>query len=99
MDMEVKVWLRDGHVWDFCCDQDDAILLELVSALPGAAAGAHLPVAGVVQIEARTGERLFLARSSLVAVLVLPIANELPLSSADRFLKINHLSVGHAAVA
>jgi hypothetical protein len=96
MDVEVNVWLRDGYIWDFCCDEDDAILLGLVSALPGAAAGANLPADGVIQIEARTGERLFLSRSSLVAVRVLPITDKLPLLAADRFLNSSYSAVGQA---
>lgn len=78
MDVQVKVWLRDGHVWKFCCDENDEVLAGLVSALPGAAASVSLPADGVVQIEARTKERLFVPRGSLVAVSVLPNADELP---------------------
>ena len=79
MDVQVKVWLRDGHVWKFCCDEDDEILAGLVSALPDAAASISLPNNSVVQIEARTKERLFFPRGSLVAVSVVPNADELPL--------------------
>src|SRR5690349_1985003 len=90
MDVQVKVWLRDGHVWKFCCDENDEILAGLVSALPGAAASVSLPADGVVQIEARTKERLFVPRGSLVAVSVLPNADELPPLIGDRALNSRH---------
>lgn len=68
MDVDVKVSLRGGHAWEFTCDEDDPIVLGLVSALPGAALDGSLPSDGLVQLESRTGERLFLPRSSLIAV-------------------------------
>src|SRR5262249_46637724 len=45
---------------------------------------------GVVQIEARTKERLFVPRGSLVAVSMLPNADELPLLIGDRALNSSH---------
>jgi hypothetical protein len=70
MDVSVKVSLQGGHVWEFVCDDGDPMLAGLVSALPGAAVDANLPSDGLVQVEARNGERLYLTRSSLVAVVV-----------------------------
>lgn len=70
MDVDIKVSLRGGHVWEFTCDEDDPIVLGLVSALPGASIDSVLPPDGLIQIESRKGERMFLTRSSLVAVTV-----------------------------
>jgi hypothetical protein len=42
----------------------------LVSALPGAKLDASLPQDGLIQIEARNGQRFFLSRSSLVALTI-----------------------------
>ncbi len=84
MDVQVKLWLQGGHVWEFCCDEDDPIVFGLVSALPGADLGGNLPQDGLIQIETRTGERVFLARSSLVSVDVVPIVDELQFLGAKR---------------
>ena len=84
MDVQVKLWLHGGHVWEFCCDEDDPLIFGLVSGLPGADLGGNLPRDGLIQIETRTGERLFLARSSLVSVDVVPIVDELQFLSANR---------------
>ena len=84
MDVQVKVSLQGGHVWEFCCAEDDPIILGLVSALPGADLGGNLPPDGLIQLETRTGERVFLGRSSLVSVNVLPIVDELKFLTAPR---------------
>jgi hypothetical protein len=84
MDVQVKLSLQGGHVWEFCCDEDDPIILGLVSALPGADLGGSLPPEGLIQLETRTGERVFLGRSSLVSVNVVPIVDELKFLSATR---------------
>ena len=86
MDVRVKLWLQGGHVWEFCCDEDDPIVFGLVSALPGADLGGNLPQDGLIQVETRTGERVFLARSSLVSVEIVPIVDEL------QFLSVNRLA-------
>ena len=78
MDVRLKLLLQGGHVWEFRCDQDDPIVAGLVSALPGADAGANLPPDGLVQVETRTGERLFLTRSSLVSVEIVTVPEALP---------------------
>jgi hypothetical protein len=84
MDVQVKLWLQGGHVWEFCCDEDDPIIFGLVSALPGADLGGNLPRDGLIQVETRTGERVFLARSSLVSVDVVPVVDELQFLNARR---------------
>src|SRR3974377_92201 len=92
MEVNLKLLLQGGHVWDFCCSDDDPIVFGLVSALPGADIAGNLPPDGLVQIETRTGERLFLARSSLVSVEIVPVAN--PLS----FLGIKRLATPSASL-
>ena len=72
MDVQVKLWLQGGHIWEFCCDEDDPIIFGLVSALPGADLGGNLPADGLIQVETRSGERLYIARSSIVSVDILP---------------------------
>ena len=67
-DVRVKILLQGGHLWEFYCDEDDPIVFGLVSALPGASLDSNLPPDGLVQVETRAGERLFLTRSSLVSV-------------------------------
>jgi hypothetical protein len=84
MDVQVKLWMQGGHAWEFCCDEDDPIIFGLVSALPGADLGGNLPQDGLIQVETRTGERVFLARSSLVSVDVVPIVDELQFLTARR---------------
>lgn len=46
------------------------MVLGLVSALPGASVDSALPPDGLIQVEARSGERMFLTRPSLVAVTI-----------------------------
>ncbi len=67
-DVRIRLLLQGGHLWEFYCDEDDPIVLGLVSALPGASLDSNLPPDGLVQVETRAGERLFLTRSSLVSV-------------------------------
>jgi hypothetical protein len=70
MQVTAKVTLRGGHVWEFVCDDGDPILTGLVSALPGASIDASLPPDGLLQVESRTGERVFVSRQSLVSITV-----------------------------
>src|SRR5271169_4243653 len=91
MEVRVKLLLRGGHGWEFCCNDDDPIVFGLVSALPGADIAGNLPPDGLVQIETRTGERLFLTRSSLVSVEIVPVANPLT------FLGIRRLATAFAS--
>jgi SM-20-related protein len=91
MEVRVKLLLRGGHGWEFCCKDDDPIVFGLVSALPGADVGGNLPPDGLVQIETRTGERLFLTRSSLVSVEIIPVADPL------KFLGIKRLAAPSAS--
>ncbi|QPC95461.1 hypothetical protein [Mesorhizobium sp. INR15] len=70
MDVSIKVSLQGGHSWEFVCDEDDPMVFGLVSALPGASLDSALPPDGLIQIESRSGERMFLTRSSLVAVTI-----------------------------
>jgi hypothetical protein len=84
MDVQVKLCLQGGHVWEFCCDEDDPIVFGLLSALPGAGSAANLPPDGLIQIETRTGERLFLTSSSLVSVDIVRITDEMQLLAAKR---------------
>jgi hypothetical protein len=84
MDVQVKLYLQGGHAWEFCCDEDDPVVFGLVSALPGADAGANLPSDGLVQVEAQSGERLFLSRSSLVSVEIIPITDEMAFRGVRR---------------
>lgn len=46
MDVQVKLWLKEGHTWEFCCDENDPVLIGLLSALPGAHLGQGLPQEG-----------------------------------------------------
>lgn len=68
MDVRIKLSLAGGHSWEFVCDEDDPTVSGIVSALPGANVDAALPPDGLIQVESRSGERLFLTRTSLVAV-------------------------------
>ncbi len=70
MDVSIRLSLRGGHHWEFVCDEDDPMVSGLVSALPGATVDPNLPPDGLIQVEARNGQRLFLSRSSLVAVTI-----------------------------
>jgi hypothetical protein len=91
MEVRVKLLLRGGHGWEFCCKDDDPIVFGLVSALPGADIAGNLPPDGLVQIETRTGERLFLTRSSLVSVEIVPVDNPV------KFLGIRRLATPPAS--
>jgi hypothetical protein len=73
MEVKVRLLLKDGHVAEFCCHENDSILFGLVSALPGSEFRANLPPDGLIQVEVRKGKRLFLTRSSLVAVQTSPL--------------------------
>ena len=84
MDVQVKLLLRGGHVWDFCCDEDDPIVFGLVSSLSDPGVDGHVSPDGLVQVESRTG-RFFIARSSLIAVEIIPIIDELQNRSITRF--------------
>jgi hypothetical protein len=84
MEVQVKLLLQGGHVWAFCCQDDDPMVFGLVSALPGADVAGNLPPDGLVQIETRTGERLFLTRSSLVSVEIVPVADPLKFLGTKR---------------
>ena len=74
MDVSLRLSLQGGHHWQFVCDEDDPMVFGLVSALPGATLDGSLPPDGLIQVEARNGERLFMSRSSLVALTI----NRLP---------------------
>lgn len=80
MDVAIKLSLAGGHAWEFVCDEDDPMVIGVVSALPGATVDANLPPDGLVQVENRTGERLYFSRTSLVAVSVrhVPAASNAP---------------------
>jgi hypothetical protein len=84
MDVQVRLSLQGGHVWEFCCDEDDPIVFGLVSALPGADAGAKLPPDGLVQVEAKSGERLYFTRSSLVSVEIIPMDDDMAFRGVRR---------------
>jgi hypothetical protein len=84
MDLQVRLSLQGGHVWEFCCDEDDPIVFGLVSALPGAYAGGNLPADGLIQVEAKSGERLFLTPSSLVSVELIPIVDDMTFRGVRR---------------
>ena len=75
MNVRVKLLLQGGHVWQFRCDEDDPLIFGLVSALPGADAGANMPPDGLIQVETASGERLFLTRSSLVSLEIRPVSD------------------------
>jgi hypothetical protein len=70
MDVSIRLSLKGGHHWEFVCDEDDPMVFGLISALPGAALDASLPPDGLIQVEARNGQRFFLSRSSLVALTI-----------------------------
>lgn len=80
MDVSIKLSFTGGHVWDFVCDEDDPLVMGVVSALPGAMVDQNLPPDGLIQVEARSGERLFFSRASLVSVAI----RRLPKSEDDR---------------
>jgi hypothetical protein len=78
------VSLQGGHHWEFVCDEDDPMVFGLVSALPGAKLDASLPSDGLIQVEARNGQRFFLSRSSLVALTIsrVPAGQQTGISAA-----------------
>ena len=77
MDVLVRLSLQGGHKWEFCCEKDDPIIIGLMSALPGANLGGNLPADGLIQLETRTGKRLFLTRFSLVSMSIVPVTDEI----------------------
>jgi hypothetical protein len=83
MDVQVKLWLKEGHTWEFCCDENDRVLIGLLSALPGAHLGEGLPQEGLIQICSRTGERLFVSRSSLLSIAIEPMTLTWPSLAPD----------------
>ena len=76
MDVQVKLWLQGGSVWEFCCDKDDPTVYGLVSALKGSQFLTKPSPDGLIQVVTRKGERRFFARSSLIAVGIVPITHE-----------------------
>ncbi len=70
MEVAVRVSLQGGHTWEFRCEAGDPMVTGIVSALPGATVDPALPPDGLIQLESRSGEKLFVTRSSLVAVSV-----------------------------
>jgi SM-20-related protein len=85
MDVQVKLSLQGGHAWDFCCDEDDPIVFGLVSSLPGANLGTHATPDGLIQVQTRAG-RLYITRSSLIGVEIIPIADASVTDRLDRFV-------------
>lgn len=85
MDVQVKILLQGGHSWEFCCDEDDPIVFGLVSSLPGANLEGHAAPDGLVQIQTPTN-RLYITRSSLVAVEVSPIIDVSRIGASQRFV-------------
>lgn len=85
MDVQVKLSLQGGHAWDFCCDEDDPIVFGLVSSLPGANLGSHATPDGLIQVQTRAG-RLYITRSSLIGVEIVPIADASVTDRHDRFV-------------
>ena len=84
MDVLVRVALQGGHRWEFSCDEGDPMVIGLVSALPGATVDASLPEDGLIQVESRTGERMFFTRTSLVSVtIVRPVTHATAVLSAQ----------------
>jgi SM-20-related protein len=85
MDVQVKLSLQGGHAWDFCCDEDDPIVFGLVSSLPGANLGGHAAPDGLIQVQTPAG-RLYITRSSLIGVEIIPVANASRNDRPDRFV-------------
>jgi hypothetical protein len=86
MDVSLRLSLQGGHHWEFVCDEDDPMVAGLISALPGATLDSALPPDGLIQVEARNGQRLFLSRSSLVAVTINRVSAQRPAGDAMPFL-------------
>jgi hypothetical protein len=76
MDVSVKVSLQGGHVWEFVAEAGSPMISGLVSALPGATVDPSLPPDGLIQLEAKSGEKLFVTRSSLVAVSIVELDSQ-----------------------
>jgi hypothetical protein len=73
--------------WEFCCDEDDPVLFGLISALgPAAGSSNGLLPDGLIQLNTRKGERLFLTPSSLVSVDVAPINDAVQLIDTNRLV-------------
>jgi hypothetical protein len=106
MDVAIKLSLSGGHSWEFVCDEDDPMVMGVVSALPGATVDASLPADGLVQVESRGGERLYFSRTSLVSVAIRQMpsapnadkAGSLPLLP-PRFLLLPATLPGQAAAS
>jgi hypothetical protein len=64
VDVSIRLSLRGGHHWEFVCDEDDPMVFGLVSALPGVTIDPALPPDGLIQVEARNGQRLYLGERS-----------------------------------
>jgi hypothetical protein len=73
MDVSVTVSLQGGHQWQFVAEAGSPMVTGLVSALPGATLDESLPPHGLIQLEARSGEKLFVTRSSLVSVSIVEL--------------------------
>ena len=83
MDVMVRLSLQGGHKWEFCCDGEDSIIVGLMSALPGADLAGNLPADGLIQLETRTGKRLFLTRFSLVSMSIVPVTDHSEILSSN----------------
>ncbi|HEY4253066.1 MAG TPA: 2OG-Fe(II) oxygenase [Roseomonas sp.] len=66
--LRVRLLMGAGHVREWTCDAGDPLIHGLLSALPGASLDPGLPPDGLIQINAGAGQRLFITRSSLVAI-------------------------------
>jgi hypothetical protein len=86
MDVLVKLSLAGGHSWEFVCDQEDALVSGVISAIPGATVDSALPPDGLVQVENRRGERFFFSRSSLVSVMIVPLPTAVALPHEPAFV-------------
>lgn len=76
MDVSVTVSLQGGHQWQFVAEAGSPMVTGLVSALPGATSDASLPPDGLIQLEARSGEKLFVTRSTLVSVSIVELDDQ-----------------------
>jgi len=89
MDVSVRLSFSGGHVWEFVCEDDNPMVMGVVSALPGAGVDANLPADGLIQVENRAGERLFFPRTSLVGVAIRALPGSVaasPLSTGAPFV-------------
>jgi hypothetical protein len=87
VDVRVKLLLQGGHAWEFCCDEEDPILFALVATLQGPNLSENLPSDGLIQLNTRTGERLYLTRASLISIELVPINSETQLSEPSRLVE------------